>query len=300
MRSPDGVSYVLRATKKPPAKARRPKSLTDRQIRQIVRGAATGDYSASALKAKYGVACSVRAIQRLLAKVDFLVYSKMDRTLPLTKEHKEARLEFAERFSSAAQKQVVWPLIIFSDEKKFNLDGPDGYKHYWRDIRRPPRRYLSRQNGGGSLMVWGAFGVKGKSELVVLEGRQKSSDYIYTISEKMLPFAHAKYGTDNVFMQDNASIHASYETMDFFKEEGVTVLDWPARSPDLNPIENVWAILARKVYGNGKQYVSVAELTVAVQDAWKSVTMQGLHKLLDSMPARCFEVARKNGDKTHY
>ncbi|GMF39302.1 unnamed protein product [Phytophthora fragariaefolia] len=98
-----------------------------------------GDYSASALKAKYGVAFSVRTIQRL-AKVDFLDYSKMDRTLPLTKDHKEARLGFAERLSSAAQKQVVWPMITFSDEMKFNLDGPGGFQHYWRDIRRPPRR----------------------------------------------------------------------------------------------------------------------------------------------------------------
>ncbi|GMF20843.1 unnamed protein product [Phytophthora fragariaefolia] len=214
----------------------------------------------------------------------------MDRTLPLTKEHKEACLEIAERLSSAAQKQVVWPMIIFSDEKKFNLDGPDGYKRYWRDLHRPPRR-ISRVRMAATRS-WG----EGKSELVMLEGRQNSLDYIYTISVKLLPFAHAKYGTDYVLMQDNASIHTSYETMDFFKEEDVTVLDRPARFPDLNPIENVWAIMARKVYGNGKQYVSVAQLTVTVQEAWKTVTMQELRKLLRE---RCFEVARKNGDKTH-
>lgn len=224
----------------------------------------------------------------------------MDRTLPLTQGHMDARLDYAERLSSAAQKQIVWPTIIFSEEKKINLDGSDGYKYYWRDLRRPPRRHLSRQNGGGSLMMWGAFGMKGKSNLVVLEGRQNSADYIYTVSEHILPFAHANYGIDYVYMQDNASIHASYEIMGFFKEQGVTVLDWPARTPDLNPIENVWAILARKVYSNGKQYTSVADLTVAVQDAWKSVTMEELHKLMGSMPARCFEVARKNGNKTHY
>ncbi|OWZ07507.1 Transposable element [Phytophthora megakarya] len=74
-RSPDGVSYVLRSKGKQSVAAGRPKSLTYRQIRQIVRGAATGNYSASGLKAAYGVACSVRTIQRLLAKVDSLVYS---------------------------------------------------------------------------------------------------------------------------------------------------------------------------------------------------------------------------------
>ncbi|GMF24271.1 unnamed protein product [Phytophthora fragariaefolia] len=224
----------------------------------------------------------------------------MDRTLSLTKEHMLARLEFAERLSTAAQKAVVWPMIIFSDENFFNLDGPDGYKHYWRDLRRPHRRYKSRQNGGGSLMVWGAFGTKGKSELVVLEGRQNSGHYIYTVSEHLLPFAHKHYGTDFVLMQDNASIHSSNETIMFFQEIGVQLLDWPARSPDLNPIENVWAILARKVYTHGKQYNSVSELTAAVMQAWDSLMIKELQDLLGTMPARCFEVARKNGDKTHY
>ncbi|KAE8887964.1 hypothetical protein PF003_g27989 [Phytophthora fragariae] len=224
----------------------------------------------------------------------------MDRTLPLTPEHKAARLEFAERMLLAAQKEKVWELIIFSDEICFNLDGPDGYKHYWRDLHRPPRRYLSRQNGGGSLMVWGAIGYEGKSELVVLEGRQASHHYIWTVSEHMLPFAHRNYGTDFVFMQDNASIHASYETTDFFKELGVTLMAWPARSPDLNPIENVWALLADKVYSHGKQYHSVPELTAAVMKAWDSVSMKEITTLLDSMGKRCFEVAKKLGDKTHY
>lgn len=116
----------------------------------------------------------------------------------------------------------------------------------------------------------------------------------------MLPFAHKNYGTDFVLMQDNASIHASYATTEFFTEAGVQLLDWPARSPDYNPIENVWAILARKVYSHGKQYSYVAELTVAVMEAWDSVTMKTLLDLMTSMPSRCFKVARKNGDKTHY
>ncbi|KAG6621993.1 Transposase [Phytophthora cinnamomi] len=149
-------------------------------------------------------------------------------------------------------------------------------------------------------MVWGAFGTKGKSELVVLEGRQNSGHYIYTVSEHLLPFAHKHYGTDFVFMQDNASIHSSNETRMFFEEIGVQLLDWPARSPDLNPIENVWAILSRKVYAQGKQYNNVPELTAAVMQAWDSLTIKELQDLLDTIPARCFEVARKNGDKTHF
>ncbi|KAG2993136.1 hypothetical protein PC118_g4170 [Phytophthora cactorum] len=116
----------------------------------------------------------------------------------------------------------------------------------------------------------------------------------------MLPFAHKNYGVDFVFMQDNASIHASIETKSFFQEIGVQLLDWPARSPDLNPIENVWAILARKVYSHGKQYNSLQDLTAAVMDTWDSVTINELRDLIDTMPSRCFEVARKGSDTTQY
>ncbi|GMF67263.1 unnamed protein product [Phytophthora fragariaefolia] len=116
-------------------------------------------------------------------------------------------------------------------------------------------------------MVWGAIGYHSKSELVVLEGRQAFHHYIWTFSEHMLPCTLQHYGTEFVFMQDNVSIHASTKTREFFKGINVTLLEWPTRCPDLNPIENVWAILADKDYRHGKQYQSVVELTAAVMKA---------------------------------
>ncbi|POM64957.1 Hypothetical protein PHPALM_19440 [Phytophthora palmivora] len=146
--------------------------LTEWEVRLLIRTAAAGDQFVAELKAKLGLKASVRTIQRVLQRVDHLVYTKMDCTLPLTAAHKAARMEWAEVHI-------------------FNPDGPDGFKFYWQDMRRPPRSYLQRQYGGGSVMVWGAFSAVGKSKLVFLKGRQSSGDYIYTISGYMLPFAHS-------------------------------------------------------------------------------------------------------------
>lgn len=150
------------------------------------------------------------------------------------------------------------------------------------------------------MMVWGGFSAKGKTELAVLVGRQASAQYIYTVSEFFLPYAHLNYGVDFVYQQDNASIHTSQETKAFFEEQGVPVLDWPAVHPIRNPIENLWALLACRVNPNGHQYANVGDLIAAILEAWKSIDQATLNRLLDSMPRRCIEVIEKKGGKTHY
>ncbi|VDP48585.1 unnamed protein product, partial [Heligmosomoides polygyrus] len=76
----------------------------------------------------------------------------MRRVPRLTDCHKPARLNFAR-----AHMSTKWKKVVFSDEKKWNLDGPDGYRHYWRDLRKEERVFSRRNFGGGSLMVWTAF-----------------------------------------------------------------------------------------------------------------------------------------------
>lgn len=67
--------------------------------------------------------------------------------------------------------------IVWSDEKKFNLDGPDGLAYYWHDLRADPRYFSKRNFGGGSVMIWGAFSAFGKSSLVFVDGRINSVGY---------------------------------------------------------------------------------------------------------------------------
>ncbi|KAG2822777.1 hypothetical protein PC112_g10795 [Phytophthora cactorum] len=249
-----------------PMAGRQP-SLSEREVRLLVRAAANGDCFAKELKTRFGIKASVRTIQRLLKSVDHLNYTKMDRTLPLTAAHKTTRMDWAEEH------------ILKPDEKKFNLDGPDGFKYYWRDMRRPAQSYVRRQNGGGSVMVWGAFSATGKSKLTILCGRQNS---------------------DFVFQQDNASIHASRETKQFLEESEVSTMVWPARSPDCNPIQNVWSAMAAKVYAHGRQYRTVAELEEAVLAAWDAIGQEYLLKLVESMPRRCLAVIKQKGGLTKY
>ncbi len=64
----------------------------------------------------------------------------------------------------------------------------------------------------------------------------------------MLPSADKLYGdADFIFQQDLAPAHTAKGTKSWFSDHGVTLLDWPANSPDLNPIENLWGIVKRKM-----------------------------------------------------
>ena len=77
-------------------------------------------------------------------------------------------------------------------------------------------------------------------------------------------------------------------------------MDWPALSPDLNLIENLWAIVARQVYGQGKQYNSKVSLTSAIMKSWSNMEDQTVRSLIRSMENCCIEVIAAKGGKTKY
>lgn len=193
-----------------------------------------------------------------------------------------------------------WHRTVFSDEKRFCLDGPDGTTYYWADERMPKRTFMKRQNGGGGVMVWGAFCTRGKLPLVFIEGGLNAVKYTDLLSDVLLPFCEEKYQGEVRFQQDNAPAHSAVHTKEWFMEEGVHVMDWPARSPDCNPVENLWAIISHDVYANMTQYHSLDDLKEAIQYAWEKVPLETLKKLSNSMVGRCLSAVDKRGGYTQH
>lgn len=212
----------------------------------------------------------------------------------LTREHKHRRVELAKQWLRDVH---PWMSTIFSDEKKFNLDGPDNWSTYFDESRRIYRS--KRQMGGGSVMVWMALLPNGTLHLELLEGKVDTSRFL-AVMNRVLPVIDNLFGCEKVvFQQDNAPIHTSAEARRFFSERNLHLLEWPARSPDLNPVENVWSMLSSIVYSR-KQFDSKSDLWKAIQDAAFEIMFEKsdqLFNLYDDMNQRLIEIIEARGDK---
>src|SRR5271156_1571265 len=93
---------------------------------------------------------------------------------------------------------------------------------------------------------------------------------------------------------------AEIKPRNWLGQRKLRVLEWPSKSPDLNPIENLWGIMARQVYAHGRQYNTLSELKSAVISAWNKLSLVTLRNLISSMKNRIFEVILNRGGITKY
>jgi len=149
-------------------------------------------------------------------------------------------------------------------------------------------------------MVWAAFCSVDKLQLRFTTSKMNSAEYIEVLNASLDPFCRRFHRIPLIFQQDNASIHKSKETMAWLGRQKINVLDWPARSPDLNPIENLWGIIVRRIYAENRQFQTVDALKSAIQAAWTSIDRQMIQNLVNSMQNRIFQVINRSGKCTDY
>lgn len=149
-------------------------------------------------------------------------------------------------------------------------------------------------------MIWAAFSAFGKSTLAFVDNRMNSAGYQAILEEHLLPYLRRFRAAKLIFQQDNASVHASASTKQWLKDKKILVLEWPARSPDINPIENLWGQLVRDIYADCRQFNSVNELKTAITQAWDRVTAKQLMDLANSMPKRVNLLIKGGGKPIKY
>ncbi len=206
-RSKTAVCNVLIRSATPSARPQvgKPRQFTAKSARAIVRKASYGRHSARQLRDMYSAPVTVRRVQQLLQDTAHLQYKRMKCVLKPTPWQKEQRVEWSK--TQLRLSRTLWTRIVFSDEKRFCLDGRDGFAYYWADrALNASTRGTSRavRMGGSGVMVWGAFSWLGKPSLAFISGTLNSPCYVNILDETLLPFTEEKHPNGWRFQQDNA------------------------------------------------------------------------------------------------
>ena len=194
-----------------------------------------------------------------------------------------------------------WGRVWWSDETTIQAI-PQGKKiHIWiqsssdQEIPTAP----AVQKGSFSVTFWGAVSKNAIGPLVPLNGNLDGPKCKELLEDNFMDILHDS-GDSAIFMQDNAPCHKHALVMDYLREERVNLLEWPAQSPDLNPIENLWAILKRRITSNFEFPRNRKELIRFAQQCWNELEETIVDNTLDSMPKRMKLVIEAGGKSIKY
>ncbi|GFV87453.1 transposable element Tcb1 transposase [Trichonephila clavipes] len=177
--------------------------------------------------------------------------------VPLTRQHRTARLQWCREHHNWTEQD--WACILFSDESRFSQSSDCRRQLIWREsgtAYRPENIQEKDRYPTCSIMVWAGIMINGRTRLhVVANGTMTGQRYI---DEVLLPH-------------------------DCLDSEGIQRLVWPARSPDLNPIENVWDAMGRQVDGRNYRPTNKNTLIRALTEEWDKLPQQLLDNVVQSM-----------------
>ena len=151
-------------------------------------------------------------------------------------------------------------------------------------------------------MVWGCMGWNGVGKLVEVQGKMDAEQYCAILEDGMVEsFEKLDMEEDECyFQQDNDPKHASNYATQWFSDNNIQVLGWPAQSPDLNPIEYLWDHLKCQLQKYDTPPKGVHELWERVVEEWNAISPEVCQNLIESMPRWICAVIKAKGGHTKY
>jgi len=243
---------------------------------------------------------SIRTIGRVLRSMG--LRNCLARRKPLiSKANKAARLEWC--LDHADWTTRDWAKVLWSDESTFTQFQQNRCSRVWQEPmdKWSPSCLVATVKHSPSRMCWGCFSRQGVGPLVPLEGSVTGVSHVETLRKHALPtFKRMFPRGEGWFQEDNARPHTAKVAVTFREKRGLRTLPWPAQSPDLNPIENLWAVVKRNLQKRKRQPSSLSALDRYVKQEWRAIPKDLIENLVDSMPNRIQAVIAAKGGPTKY
>lgn len=262
--------------------SRRTPHLTARQIQGEVGGPAVG--------------VSINTVKRTLARQGLVTYRPVAAPL-LNRRRMAARAAWANEYGDWTVQQ--WNRVVFSDETAISISSE--------------RRTLVRRGRGTNIQLshttthrpfavkvifWGCITADGPGPLIEIDGTMNAARYLETLHNVVRPFLQQI--EHSILQHDNAPCHKARAVTQWLAENQVPVLPWPAFSPDMNGIENIWSILKRKVHQQA--IASRQQLIERTLHLWQNdeEILAACQAIYGSMPNRLHKLRQARGGYTGY
>ncbi|CAG2255601.1 unnamed protein product [Mytilus edulis] len=196
--------------------------------------------------------------------------------------NKEKRLHYAMKVLSMKEKFLN---VIFVDESTVELTS-NGRMFFYKpdsDLSQLPAR-KQKPKHSYKVHVWGGISYRGRTDVCIFTGIMDSVIYQQILASNFVPFVSAAFPDGYRLYQDNDSKHKSKSTKEWMRQNGVldSVMETPASSPDLNPIENVWAAMKQHLQNKVKPRKK-DELVQGIADFWLTLTPQKCSAYIDHL-----------------
>jgi len=213
-------------------------------------------------------AISARSVRRRLRREGF-TRRKIRKQIVISAVNRRRRVSWCRtRLTWTVQK--YWKHVIFSDETQVVI-GQNRRVYVWR---RPHEIWQAGCLGGGkqrklSVMFWGCVTYNGVGILAPVDGNIDSHKYVEILEASLWPVV-SKYfvGKRWIFQDDNAPVHRSAFTQEWKEKNGIRNITWPAQSPDINIIENIWKVIKLHIQKEVSHIHTRNDLITVATKAW--------------------------------